>query len=62
MTNMVIQQINIADYKNIFLMLIKSKFFRLGIINGPSERIELSGYIQTVLLFLILVLKSQNIS
>ena len=37
MTNMVIQQINIADYKNIFLMPITSNY-RLIIINGPSDK------------------------
>ena len=39
MTNMVIQQINIADYKNIFLMPITSNY-RLIIINGPSDIFE----------------------
>ena len=43
MPNIVIQQINIAEYKNIFLMLIKSNC-RLSIINGPSEKWELSGF------------------
>ena len=33
---MIIQQINIADYKNIFLMAIISNY-RLIIINGPSD-------------------------
>ena len=37
MTNMVIQQINIVDYKNIFLMPIASNY-RLIIINGPSNK------------------------
>ena len=36
MTNIVMQQINIADYKNIFLMPITSNY-RLMIINGPSD-------------------------
>ena len=36
MTNIVIQQIKIAHYKNIFLMPITSNY-RLIIINGPSE-------------------------
>ena len=37
MPNIVIQQIKIANHKNIFLMLIKSNC-RLRIINGPSEK------------------------
>ncbi len=43
MTNMVIQQINIADYDNIFVMPITSNY-RLIIINGPSDKWELSGF------------------
>ena len=43
MPNIVIQQIKIANYKNIFLMPIKSNC-RLRIINGPSEKLELSGF------------------
>ena len=43
MPNIVIQQIKIANYKNIFLMLIKSNC-RFRIINGPSEKRELSGF------------------
>ena len=43
MTNMVIQQINIADYENIFVMPITSNY-RLIIINGPSDKWELSGF------------------
>ena len=43
MTNMVIQQINIADYDNIFVMPIASNY-RLIIINGPSDKWELSGF------------------
>ena len=35
--NIVIQQINIAHYKNIFLMPITSNY-RLIIINGPSDK------------------------
>ena len=37
------QQIKIANYKNIFLMPIKSNC-RLRIINGPSEKLESSGF------------------
>ena len=43
MTNMVIQHINIADYENIFVMPITSNY-RLIIINGPSNKWELSGF------------------
>ena len=43
MTNMVIQQFNIADYKNIFVMPITSNY-RLIIINGPSDKWESSGF------------------
>ncbi len=43
MTNIVIQQIKIAHYKNIFLMPITSNY-RLIIINGPSDKWELSGF------------------
>ena len=43
MPNIVIQQIKIAEYKNIFVMLIKSNC-ELSIINGPSEKWELSGF------------------
>ena len=37
MPNIVIQQIKIANYQNIFLMLIKSNC-RLRITNAPSEK------------------------
>ena len=37
MPNIVIQQILIADYKNMFLMLINSNC-SLRIINGPSDK------------------------
>ena len=37
MTNIVIQQIKISDYKNIFLIPITSNY-RLIIINGPSDK------------------------
>ena len=44
MRNLVIQQIKIEDYKNIFFLMPNKSNCRLRIINGPSDKWELSGF------------------